>query len=131
MVSEQPIVFVIGREYTRNEIHAALGGSKVSCLPSHGGKLVAACLSQDFSPDAPSVVLCGQGPRTGPASERLTRQQGPIPVFVKRGAGRWEFHGAYRVAKSFSSGARFEGFIAVSGRSLESVSHVVLMEPTG
>ena len=122
-------MFLIGREYTRSEIHAEIGGSKVSCLPTRSGKIVAACLSQSFSPAAPRVVLCGQGPRTGPTSELLTLQRGPIPVFIKRAASRWEFRGAFKVSESLSSGVRFESFICGSGRSMESVSHVVLFEP--
>lgn len=123
-------MFLIGREYTRNEIYSEVGGSKVSCLPTRSGKIVAACLSQDFSPAAPRVLLCGRGPKTGPTSELLTHQQGSIPVFIKRAAGRWEFHGLFQVLESLSSGPRFERFILGSGRSIESVSHVVLFEPS-
>ena len=123
------MMFVVDREYTRDEIHAALGGSKVSCLPTHDGRIVAACLSPTFSPAAPAVVLCGQGPKTGPVSEALTRHAGPLPVFVKQGAGRWAYRGRFEVAQSFRAGARFEQFIAGSGRSLASVSHVVLLTP--
>ncbi len=122
-------MFIVGRDYTRDEIHAQLGGSKVSCLPTSDGRIVAACLSPKFSPDAPSVVLCGQGMKTGPVSQLLTLQRGSIPVFMKRKVNRWTFRGAYGVSESFSSGARFHGFITGSGRSVGSVSHVVLLEP--
>ena len=59
-------MFMVGCEYTRDEIQAELGGSKVSSLPTREGKIVAACLSRKFSPAAPAVVLCGQGQKTGP-----------------------------------------------------------------
>lgn len=123
-------MFVIGRDYTRTEIHAQLGGSKVSCLPTCDGAIVAACLTTEFSPDAPRVVLCGQGPRTGPVSALLARHCGPVPVFIKQGAGRWEFRGAFKVTGSLVAGARFERFIQGSGRAVDSVSVVVLLEPT-
>ena len=122
------LMFIVGNQYTRDEIHATLGGSKVSCLPTQGGKIVAACLSQKFSPAAPHVVLCGQGERTGAVSKLLTIQSGKLPVFIKQAANRWEFHGNFRVDKSFNSGARFESFISGSGRSIVSVSYVVLLE---
>jgi len=123
-------MFVIGRDYTRNEIHAQLGGSKVSCLPTRDGAIVAACLTAAFSPDAPRVVLCGQGPRTGPVSVMLARHRGAIPVFIKLGASRWEFRGAFEVTGSLVAGARFESLIQGSGRAVDSVSVVVLLEPT-
>ena len=121
-------MFIVGNQYTRDEIHAEVGGSKVSCLPTQGGRIVAACLSRKFSPAAPHVVLCGQGPRTGAVSKLLTIQTGELPVFIKRAASRWEFHGNFRVEKFFSSGARFESFVSGSGRSIASVSYVVLLK---
>ena len=121
-------MFVVGNQYTRDEIHSEVGGSKVSCLPTQRGRIVAACLSRKFSPAAPHVVLCGQGPRTSAVSKLLTIQAGELPVFIKRAASRWEFHGNFRVDESLSSGARFESFISGSGRSIASVSYVVLLK---
>ena len=121
-------MFIVGSQYTRDEIHAKVGGSKVSCLPTHGGRIVAACLSRKFSPAAPHVVLCGQGPRTGAVSKLLTIQAGELPVFIKRAASRWEFQGNFRVENFYSSGARFESFVSGSGRSIASVSYVVLLK---
>jgi hypothetical protein len=124
-----PIMFVIGKCYTRDEIHGLLGGSKVSCLPSVDGKLVAACLSLKFSPAAPTVVLCGQGPKTTAASRLLTLQREKLPIFIKEAVGRWQFRGDFRVTESLVDGPCFEAFIAGSGRSLASVSYVVLLRP--
>ena len=121
-------MFTVGNQYTRDEIHAGVGGSKVSCLPTQGGRIVAACLSQKFSPAAPQVVLCGQGQRTGAVSKLLTITPGKLPVFIKQAAGRWKFRGNFRVDESFSSGARFESFVFGSGRSIASVSYVVLLK---
>ena len=125
-----PIMFTIGECYSRDEIRGALGGSKVSCLPSVNGKLVAACLTLGFSPAAPTVVLCGQSSKTAPASRLLTLQREKLPIFIKKAAGRWEFCGDFRVAEFLVSGHRFEKFIAGSGRSLASVSYVVLLRPS-
>ncbi|MDH4390379.1 MAG: hypothetical protein QE285_03010 [Aquabacterium sp.] len=122
--------FRIGECYSRSEIHRVLGGSKVSCLPNVGGKLVAACLTLSFSPAAPTVVLCGQGPQTAPASRLLTLQRDPLPVFIKKAANQWRFCGDFCVAQVFSDGARFEEFVGGSGRSLASVSYVVLLRPS-
>jgi len=121
-------VFTLGQDYTRGEIHTRLGGSVVSCLPTRNGAIVAACLSRKFSPRAPEVVLCGRGVRTSAVSAQFAAQHIPIPVFVKSAAGRWQYRGQFAVAKSFCSGALFESFIAGSGRSVASVSHVVLLK---
>lgn len=120
-------MFKPGHEYTRAEIHEALGGSRVSCLPTRNGTIVVACLSKDFSPQAPEVVLCGQGVRTGPVSEQFSRHPGALPVFVKRESNRWQYRGQFIVTDSFSSGPRFDSHIAGSGRSPVSVSQVVLL----
>jgi hypothetical protein len=129
-IEPRSIMFTIGECYSRDEIHCVLGGSKVSCLPSVDGKLVAACLSLRFSPAAPTVVLCGQGPKTTPASRLLTLQQEPLPIFIKKAANRWQFCGDFRVAEFLVGGPRFEELIVGSGRSLASVSYVVLMRPS-
>ena len=122
-------MFTIRECYTRDEIHGVLGGSRVSCLPSVDGKLVAACLTLKFSPAAPRVVLCGQGPKTAGASRLLALHRETLPVFIKKAAGRWEFCGDFCVAEYLVGGPRFEEFIAGSGRSLASVSYVVLLRP--
>jgi len=121
-------MFTLGCEYTRDEIHAQLGGSTVSCLPTRNGVIVAACLSKKFSPQAPEIVLCGQGARTGPVSELFSRQRIAIPVFIKNASSRWQYRGQFLVARSFNSGTRFKSFIAGSDRSVASVSHVVMLK---
>jgi len=121
-------MFTLGCEYTRGEIHSQLGGSTVSCLPTSNGVIVAACLSKKFSPQAPEVVLCGQGARTGTVSALFARQRSAIPVFIKNASSRWQYRGRFLVARSFNSGVRFESFIVGSGRSVASVSHVVILK---
>jgi hypothetical protein len=129
-ITPLPSMFTIGECYTRDEIHGVLGGSKVSCLPSVDGKLVAACLTLKFSPAAPTVVLCGQGPKTAPASRLLTLQREKLPIFIKKAAGRWEFCGDFCVVEYLVGGPRFEEFIAGSGRYLASVPYVVVLRPS-
>ena len=121
-------MFTLGCEYTRGEIHAQLGGSVVSCLPTRNGAVVAACLSKAFSPRAPEVVLCGRGARTSPVSAQFAHQQVAIPVFLKSASSRWQYQGQFAVAQSFSSGPQFESYIVGSGRSVASVSHVVVLK---
>jgi hypothetical protein len=106
-IAPLPIMFTIGECYSRVEIHCALGGSKVSCLPSVDGRLVAACLTLRFSPAAPTVVLCGQGPKTAPASRLLTLQREPLPIFIKKAANRWQFCGDFCLAEFLVGGLKW------------------------
>lgn len=123
-------MFKLGCNYTRDEIHAQLGGSVVSCLPTRDGMIVAACLSTKFSPQAPGVVLCGKGVRTSAVSALLARQQTALPVFIKSASGRWQYRGQFLVDRSYVSGVEFESFINGSGRSVASVSCVVVLKPS-
>lgn len=129
--SQKNSMFTLGREYSRREIHTHLGGSIVSCLPTRNGAIVAACLDKKFSPRAPEVVLCGRGARTSSISALFAQQQNTIPVFVKSASNRWQYRGHFLVTQTFSPdtpGNRFESFIIGSGRSVSSVSHVVVLK---
>lgn len=93
-------MFEKGKSYTREEIHAAVGGNKHSYLPRYKGRVVAACLRPDLNPDAPDVILCNSCPAERAAGEQLADQDGAIPVFLKDGAGSWKYQGLFRVAES-------------------------------
>lgn len=120
-------MFMLCREYTRDEIHARVGGSKQSYLPTKAGIVVAACLTKELNPGAPQVILCGQGERITPAGEVLSRQHLAIPVFVKRAVKRWEFQGRFTVSDSYTSGPEFERLVSGSGRAASDVSRAVVM----
>lgn len=115
-------MFDIGSEYTRDEIHNYLGGSKQSYLPTLSGQVVAACVRLKLNPHAPNVILCGKGPIIASAGASLAAQHDPVPVFIKRGTNRWEYQGKFKVTASYSFGTQFIALVADSGRSLSSVS---------
>jgi hypothetical protein len=121
-------MFEIGHEYTRDEIHAELGGSKVSYLPTMNGRVVAACLTRDLNPRAPHVVICGNGPQISSAGRALASQSHGIPVFLKLAVNRWEFQGLFRPIRSHTSGPDFDRLLANSGRPRHQVTRVVEME---
>lgn len=122
-------MFSVGREYTRDEIHMELGGSKQSYLPTKNGAVVAACLTRELNPQAPRVIICGQGARIAPAGEALASQPYAIPVFLKRSVNRWEYQGLFKSAASFTSGAQFSAYVGGSGRQASEVSRVVVLDP--
>ena len=121
-------MFKIGSEYTRDEIHAACGGSKQSYLPTKGGTVVAACLTKSLNPLAPQVILCGQGPVIASAGVALAKQTHRIPVFLKQATNRWVYHGLFRPVEAFRSGPKFQQYVAGSGRPLSDVSLVVVLQ---
>jgi hypothetical protein len=110
------LMFNIGSEYTRDEIHNLLGGSKQSYLPTLSGRVVVACLKPNMNPRAPNVILCGKGKIIASAGAALATQQAPIPVFIKLGINRWEYKGEYKVTASYSSGSQFTALISGSKR---------------
>lgn len=118
-------MFKVGSEYTRDEIHGHLGGSKQSYLPTSSGAVVAACVKLDLNPRAPHVILCGKGPVIAAAGATLAKQAGPVPVFIKRGVNRWEFRGTFKVIAAHSSGPQFAALVAGSGRQEADVSLAV------
>ena len=118
-------MFTIGSEYTRDEIHEHLGGSKQTYLPTVSGHVVAVCVKPDLNPLAPNVVLCGNGPVIASAGAALAKQHEPLPVFIKRGTNRWEYQGTLKVVASHSSGPEFDAFVAGSGRNPSNVSRVI------
>jgi hypothetical protein len=121
-------MFNVGSEYTRDEIHELLGGSKQVYLPTVAGQVVAACLTLKFNPRAPNVILCGHGKYIASSAAALAKQREAIPVFIKRDPKRWEFHGNYKVVASYSSGAQFQELIADSGRQAADISLAIQMQ---
>jgi hypothetical protein len=62
--------FTVGVTYTRDEIHAAIGASKRSAIPTMNGTVVAVCIRADLNAKAPEEFLGGVGPCSGLASRR-------------------------------------------------------------
>lgn len=130
MVSKLPqsppvLPFKFGAVYTRNEIHAAVGGSKRSAIPTFNDAVVALCIRADLNAKAPGEFLCGAGPVMAKAGKLLASTTANMPVFIKRKVNQWEYKGLFGVVASHISGPRFDAMVAESGRSLSSVSIAV------
>lgn len=122
-------MLTVGTEYTRAEIHAQLGGSQQSYLPHKAGVIVAACLDPALNPQAPLVILCGNGPDIRKAGDLLAQQATPIPVFIKKAPKRWVYQGWFQVAESCTEPADCAPYVDASGRALVKISRVILLEP--
>ncbi len=88
--------FKLGKSYTRDEIHNALGGEKETYLPQVNKKIVCGCFSRESNPKAPEEILVGNAPKVVEKAEILIGQTESIPVFLKRSINNWEYVGVYR-----------------------------------
>ena len=97
------MAFVIGQSYTREDIHARLGGSIQSYLPDVNGKVVCGCFvpGPAMNPNAPEEVLFGT-PEASPQINcvaDLVFEQGQrgedIPTFIKVESSEWKYVGDY------------------------------------
>jgi hypothetical protein len=102
-VEGRSMAFALGRMYTREEIHQALGGAIQTYLPHREGRVVCGCFDPGahMNPHAPEEILFGE-PFPTPAIDETARmvfRQGQngetIPVFLKRGSRKWEYIGEY------------------------------------
>jgi 5-methylcytosine-specific restriction protein A len=127
------MVFVEGESYTRDFIHAQLGGEKVSYLPQKGGRIVCGCFSPDLDPEAPYEILVGgtdEDGTEGPIVKKarmLSRQEGSIPVFLKRATKEWMYDGHYRVKRLIEDRDYIERKQRRAGRS--DVVLALVLEP--
>ncbi len=88
--------FVVGNEYTLDDIVTALGGDTMSYLPQLKGRIVGGRFTADMNPNAPYKILVGDRPQVRRKAETLAAQEGTIPVFLKEAPNRWRYHGIMR-----------------------------------
>ena len=120
-------MFDIGTDYTRRQIHETLGGSIQSYLPTAHGRVVCACLRADINPQAPNVILVGDGNGIKHAGDILASQREPISVFIKRASNAWTYSGLFRVRHSSQLPADIRPYAAAASRS--TVTRVIHLQP--
>jgi hypothetical protein len=122
------IMFEIGKEYSREEIHRVTGGCKQAFLPVKGGKVVAARLRQDLNPYAPDVIVCDGSAAARAAGRTLARQIDPIPVFVRTATDRFRYMGEYATETSFTAPGDYAKYVQNSSFTLGQISRVIKMK---
>ena len=93
------MTFQPAKQYSREEIHEALGGSVEEYLPTCGGKVVCGAFRRDGNPEAPMVILPGFGPKIERSAELFARQGTAVPVFLKDAPNQWVYVGDFRVKR--------------------------------
>jgi hypothetical protein len=121
--------FNAGQTYTRQQIAEAVGGgSTQDFLPNKDGKVLCACLSQEFDPADP-VVLVGRGPGVEMQAEMFCRQNTPVPVFYKKQANQWAYAGTYAPGQCSRDPCMIGKYEESSGRT--SLTSVIFLEKGG
>src|ERR1039458_4336927 len=85
----------IGQCYRRDE----LPGTGHGYLRFDGGRVVCAGLLPKLNPDAPLVILVGEGPLREKWARILCSQDLPIEVYLKRKPNCWEYSGEFEVER--------------------------------
>ena len=122
--------FTVGQNYTRDEIHAELGGDTQSFLPWSGGRIVCGCFKTDLNPDVPDVVLVGGSDEAGNILKRaklLVAQGGTLPVFMKQASNQWSYEGAYRLTRQTEDPDELRRYVEAAGRT--NVAMALFFEP--
>jgi len=120
------MTFEYGKHYTRDEIHAALGGGKQAYLPTSHGRVVAGCFLREANPDAPDVVLPGFGRDIERTANLFASQGNAVPVFMKRTTNKWRYVGCYRVMRQSEERAEIAEHAARAKRH-DDVSQVLVL----
>ena len=98
-------MFTIGRCYTREEIHAQVGGSMQAYLPTRDGRVVCACPTREKNHEAPHIILVGTKTKVMENAEILYGQGGGVPVFIKKNVNPWGYAGRFPNAEQSTSQA--------------------------
>ncbi len=109
----------VGSIYTHDFICKHFGGDAKggSYLVQNRDGIQCACFTSLLNPEAPECILVGQGPRIVGKAERMAKQGGVIPVFMKRAVNQWEYMGRYEFVRFSREPADFEVRAAIADRN--------------
>jgi hypothetical protein len=111
------MVFEKGALYTRQQIAAEVGGGSLhDFLPVADGAVLCACLSQDFVPQEP-VILVGAGPGVQRQAEIFRGQTNAVPLFFKKQANQWEYAGRFKCCRWSGEPDTIAKYADASGRT--------------
>ncbi|HID69162.1 MAG TPA: hypothetical protein EYP35_01575 [Desulfobacterales bacterium] len=119
-------MFKIGERYTRDEIYDFVGGSKQSYLPTKNRIVTCICLSKEMNPDAPHIILAGQGKIIFRSAKWLVSHGNKLPVFIKESPNNWIYQGSFKVKKSVTDKNEIQKNYRLAGR--EDVQMVIEMK---
>lgn len=86
------------RGITTAQLKEATAGGD-SYIRTKNNEVRGLALKKELNPNAPDVVLVGQGPRIQRSAELFAEQGRAVPTYIKNDVDDWEFFGHYRAAK--------------------------------
>ena len=115
---------VVGQIYTHDFICQTYGGDAKggSYLPQSNNKILCGCFTPDMNDrkksdnGMPECILVGNHPRVLAKAQKLAKQGGSIPVFLKLGTNQWKYLGIYELEKYSEDPVDFESRAAAVGR---------------
>ncbi len=125
---EDTPLFVVGRKYSRKEIKAVLGGSDIEFLPTKVGRVVCGCFTLKHNPEAPDIVIPGNGPVIRRVTKLFCDQDWPVPIFIRRRANEWEHVGHYKVERFSTDPAAIAAHHQGSITPLNEVTRVLMLK---
>ena len=108
--------FERGKTYKRSYISEQLGGGVQDYLPHVGGRITYGAFSLDLNPQAPAVVLPGDGPEIVKCSRVFAEQTEAIPVFIKKRSNEWTYMGEYRCSELIEGAKVIASYAQKTGR---------------
>jgi hypothetical protein len=119
------------RRYTWSEIVDETGadGSPPFYLLHRDGKVVAGCFTLELNPEAPRVVLAGDGPQVREWADIFCAQAGSIPMCVKSGMGEWLCCGNFKLVRSSTDPAEIARYSAQANRT--DIYKIIYLEEVG
>jgi len=123
--------FTIGKNYSRKEISAALGGSEIKYLPTENKHVVCGCFTLEHNPEAPAIVIPGTGEAIEREAKLFCAQDYPVPIFIKRRANEWEYVGDYKAGRHSTEVAEITAHHKGSITPLNEVTRVIFLQRAG
>jgi hypothetical protein len=108
-----------GHRYTWNQVLEETGADATPpyYLPHAGERVVAACLTFELNPDAPSIILAGNGREIARYADLFCAQQDQIPVCVKSGDREWLCCEDFKLSRTSTDPAEIREHSARAKRS--------------
>ena len=104
--------------YTRRQIHDILGeGGLDDYLPHKNKEIVCGCFREDTNPEAPDIILVGNGRDIYRYACIFCKQKHFVPVFIKKAVNEWRYVGDYRVERWSESASDISKQKRLSGRT--------------
>jgi len=109
----------VGQTYTHDFICKTFGGDAKggTYLPQIGQQIQCGCFTTVLNPEAPEIVLVGNGPKIVGKARKLAAQGGSIPVFLKVGINQWLYQGMFQLVSFSEDPADFDAKAALADRN--------------